>query len=252
MITEAASQMQLQFVGCGDAFGSGGRQNTCFHVTGAAVNFLIDCGATSLPALNRLGIVREAIDLILITHFHGDHFAGLPFLMLDAQSSRRARPLVIAGPQGVEMKLKAAMEVMFEHSSKTQQLFKLSVLELKPEETIDFGGVTVTPYPVVHGEFGGPFLAYRIEAEGRIICYSADTEWTEALIPAAREADLFIAEAYYYDRIVKNHLSLKTLEVHLDKINAKKLILTHMSDDMLGRLDKLPYSAAMDGMIVEL
>jgi ribonuclease BN (tRNA processing enzyme) len=244
--------MQLQFVGCGDAFGSGGRQNTCFHVTGAAVNFLIDCGATSLPALKRLGIPREPIDLVLITHFHGDHFAGLPFLLLDAQFSRRARPLIIAGPQGIETKLKAAMEVMFEHSSKTQQRFELSVIELKPEERRSFGGATVTPYPVVHGESGGPFLAYRIEAEERIICYSADTEWTEKLIPAARNADLFIAEAYYYDRIVKNHLSLKALEPHLGAIGAKRLILTHMSDDMLGRLDRLPYSAAKDGLIVEL
>ncbi|MFL5121691.1 MAG: MBL fold metallo-hydrolase, partial [Microvirga sp.] len=117
--------MQLQFVGCGDAFGSGGRANTCFHVTGAAVNFLIDCGASSLPALKRLDIAREPIDLILITHFHGDHFAGLPFLLLDAQFTRRARPLVIAGPQGIETKLKAAMEVMFEHSSRTQQRFEL-------------------------------------------------------------------------------------------------------------------------------
>ena len=47
--------MQLQFVGCGDALGSGGRYNTCFHVTGERVNFLIDCGASSLPALKRLG-----------------------------------------------------------------------------------------------------------------------------------------------------------------------------------------------------
>ena len=92
--------MQLQFVGCGDAFGSGGRFNTCFHVTGDDVNFLIDCGASSLPALKRLGIARDDIDLILITHFHGDHFAGLPFLLLDAQFSRRSRPLVIAGPEG--------------------------------------------------------------------------------------------------------------------------------------------------------
>ena len=137
-------------------------QSVSRQIRGAAVNFLIDCGATSLPALKRLGIVREAIDLILITHFHGDHFAGLPFLLLDAQFSRRARPLVIAGPLGVETKLKAAMEVMFEHSSKTQQLFELSVVELKPEETINFGGVTVTPYPVVHGEFGGP-LQYSIQ-----------------------------------------------------------------------------------------
>jgi ribonuclease BN (tRNA processing enzyme) len=104
----------------------------------------------------------------------------------------------------------------------------------------------------VHGESGGPFLAYRIEAEGRVIAYSADTEWTETLIPAARGADLFIAEAYYYDKIVKNHLSLKTLEARLPEISAKRLILTHMSDDMLGRLHSLPYVTANDGMIVEL
>jgi ribonuclease BN (tRNA processing enzyme) len=244
--------MQLRFVGCGDALGSGGRFNTCFHVTGGRVNFLIDCGASSLPALKRLGIARDEIDLILITHFHGDHFGGLPFLLLDAQFTRRTGPLVIAGPQGIESKLPALMEALFEHSSKTKQRFDLSVVALEPEQSRTFGEVTVTPYPVVHGESGGPFLAYRIEAEGRIITYSADTEWTDRLIPAARGADLFIAEAYYYDRIVKNHLSLKALEAHLPEINAKRLVLTHMSDDMLARLDELPCTAAHDGMVVEL
>jgi ribonuclease BN (tRNA processing enzyme) len=244
--------MQLRFVGCGDALGSGGRFNTCFHVTGDNVNFLIDCGASSLPALKHFGIARDGIDLILITHFHGDHFAGLPFLLLDAQFTRRSRPLIIAGPQGIEAKLATLMEALFEHSSKTKQRFDLSVIALAPEQSRTFGEVKVTPYPVVHGESGGPFLAYRIEAEGRIIAYSADTEWTDTLIPAARDADLFIAEAYYYDKIVKNHLSLKTLEAHLPAINAKRLVLTHMSEDMLARLGELPYLAAHDGMAVEL
>src|SRR5689334_24672990 len=140
--------MQVRFVGCGDAFGSGGRQNTCFHVTGASTNLLIDCGASSLPALKQSGIVRNNIELILITHFHGDHFAGLPFFLLDAQFSRRTRPLVIAGPEGIETKLPQAMEVMFEHSSKTPQKFELSVLTLKPQRTHSFGAISVTPYPV--------------------------------------------------------------------------------------------------------
>jgi ribonuclease BN (tRNA processing enzyme) len=244
--------MQLRFVGCGDALGSGGRNNTCFHVTGAGVNFLIDCGASSLPALRQFGIARDDIDLVLITHFHGDHFGGLPFLLLDAQFSRRSRPLVIAGPQGIEARLTQVMEALFEHSSTTKQRFELSVVALRPAETHQLGAVNVTPYPVVHGNSGGPFLAYRIEAEGRVLAYSADTEWTETLIPLARNADLFIAEAYYYDRVVKNHLSLKTLEAHLPEINPKRLILTHMSDDMLGRLDTLANTAASDGMVVEL
>src|SRR5262245_664411 len=136
--------MRLQFVGCGDAFGSGGRQNTCSHVTGATVNFLIDCGATSLPALKRIDIAREAIDLILITHFHGDHFAGLPFLLLDAQFTRRTRPLVVAGPEGIETRLAQAMEALFEHSSKTKHKFGLSVVTLRAAETRAFGTLKVT------------------------------------------------------------------------------------------------------------
>ena len=244
--------MQLRFIGCGDALGSGGRYNTCFHVTGERVNFLIDCGASSLPALKRQGVARDDIDLILITHFHGDHFGGLPFLLLDAQFTRRARPLVIAGPEGIEARLAQVMEALFENSSKTRQRFDLSVVALSPEQTRSFGAVDVTPYPVVHGESGGPFLAYRIEAEGRVIAYSADTEWTETLIPLGRDADLFIAEAYTYDKVVKNHLSLTTLEAHLAEIKPKRLVLTHMSDDMLGRLDTLDHTTASDGMVVEL
>jgi ribonuclease BN (tRNA processing enzyme) len=242
--------MRLQFVGCGDALGSGGRYNTCFHLRGDHANCLIDCGASSLSALKKLGIARDDIDLILITHFHGDHFAGLPFLLLDAQFSHRRRPLVIAGPESIEMRLTQVMEALFEHSSKTKPKFDLSVVALKPKEKRTFGAVCVTPYPVVHGESGGPFLAYRIETEGRTLAYSADTEWTETLIPLAHGADLFIAEAYMYERVVKNHLSLKTLEQHLPAIGAKRLVLTHMSDDMLSRLVDIEHLAAEDGMVL--
>ena len=196
--------------------------------------------------------MRNDIDLILITHFHGDHFAGLPFFLLDAQFTRRTRPLVIAGPQGIEARLTQVMEALFEHSSKTPQKFELEVRALKPEETRRIGAVTITPYAVVHGESGGPFLGYRLEAEGRVLSYSADTEWTDTLVPLGRDADLFIAEAYTYERNVRNHLSLKALETHLAEIRPKRLILTHMSDDMLSRLDAIEHAAAQDGMIVEV
>jgi ribonuclease BN (tRNA processing enzyme) len=150
------------------------------------------------------------------------------------------------------MRLAQVMEALFENSSRTPQKFDLAVAALTSGKTKTFGAVTVTPFAVVHGESGGPFLGYRIEAEGRVIAYSADTEWTDSLIPLAREADLFIAETYYYDRIVKNHLSLKTLEAHLSDINAKRLILTHLSDDMLARVPALAYATAHDGMTVNL
>lgn len=244
--------MQLQFIGCGDAFGSGGRLNTCFHVSGERVNFLIDCGASSLLGLKRYGVSRDAIDLILITHFHGDHFAGLPFFILDAQFVRRRRPLTIAGPPGIEARLKAAMEALFENSSTTRQAFDLEVVALTATTRRALCGVAVTPYPVVHGEWGGPFYAYRIEAEGRVIAFSGDTQWTPSLIPAAREADLFICECYQFDKPVRNHMNLKTLETHLPEINPRRLVLSHMSDDMLNRLDSIPHLAASDGLILEL
>ena len=94
--------MRLQFIGCGDAFGSGERFNTCFHVSVARTNFLIDCGASSLIAMKKFGIDRNAIDLILVTHFHADHFGGIPFFVLDAQLvAKRTRPLIVVGPPGL-------------------------------------------------------------------------------------------------------------------------------------------------------
>uniref|UniRef100_Q07TQ5 Beta-lactamase domain protein n=1 Tax=Rhodopseudomonas palustris (strain BisA53) TaxID=316055 RepID=Q07TQ5_RHOP5 len=244
--------MQLRFVGSGDAFGSGGRLNTCFHVSGQQVNFLIDCGASSLPALKRYGISRDDIDLVLITHFHGDHFGGVPFLLLEAQFAKRKRPLVIAGPHGIDLRLTRLMEALFENSSLTKQHFELSVIGLDPGVPQNFGAATVTPYPVLHGDSGGPFFAYRIEAEGRTLAYSGDTQWTDTLVDAGHDADLFISECYTYDRPVKNHLSLKTLETHLPEINPKRVVLTHMSDEMLRKLDSVNHTVAQDGLIIEL
>jgi ribonuclease BN (tRNA processing enzyme) len=110
--------------------------------------------------------------------------------------------------------------------------------------------VCVTPFLVNHGNQGGPCYAYRIEAEGRVIAYTGDTGWTETLIEAGRDADLFIAEAYFYDKKVKHHLDLATLTRHLPSIQPKLLVITHMSDDMLSRSAEIPYEVAQDGKIL--
>ncbi len=245
--------MQLQFVGCGDAFGSGGRFNTCFHVTGERVNFLIDCGATSLVALKRLDIALNQIQAILFTHFHADHFGGLPFFILDSQFfSKREEPLTLVGPRGLTDWVARAMETAFPGSSKTSQRFEIAMLELDAGERVETNGLLASAYQAEHGNPGGPFLAYRIEAEGRVIAYSGDSQWCEGLREAGRNADLFIAEAYFRDKEVPLHLDLASLERHLPEIAPKRLILTHMSDDMLRRAQDLPYQLAEDGMIVTL
>ena len=84
----------VTFAGSGDAFGSGGRYQACIHLRpDGASPVLLDCGATSLSALKRLGLHPGEITAVFVSHLHGDHFGGLPFLILDEQFSRRTRPL---------------------------------------------------------------------------------------------------------------------------------------------------------------
>lgn len=243
--------MRLQFVGCGDAFGSGGRFNTCFHLTGERTNLLIDCGASSLVALKQLGIDRNAISTIVVTHFHADHFGGVPFFMLDAQFfSKRRSPLTIVGPTGLEGWYERVMETAFPGSSQASQKFDLHLVEIAAGETVSVNETTVRAFQALHGPPGGPYLAVRIEAEGKAIAYTGDTEWTPDLIAAGKEADLFIAEAYFRDKSIATHLSLNAIEANLSAIAPKRLILTHMSDDMLKHPDRELYDNAEDGMIV--
>jgi len=244
--------MKLTFLGSGDAFGSGGRFNTCMMVETATTRFIIDFGASSLIAMKRAGITPNSIQTILVSHLHGDHFGGLPFFILDAQFfSKRTVPLTVGGPPGLRERLTAAMEVFFPGSSQTPQKFELRIVELEPGKSHDLPGLMVTPYLVNHA-CGAPPFALRIEADGRTVSYSGDTEWTDALIDAGRGADLFICEAYFFDRQVKFHLDLASLERHLHEIQPKRLVLTHMGADMLAHLDAGAHEPADDGKTFEV
>ena len=240
------SQVEILFLGSGDAFGSGGRFQTCFHVRAEATQFLIDCGASSLIAMKRFGVDPSSLDIILLSHLHGDHFGGLPFLILDAQFSRRTRPLVIAGPPGVEARVRDAMEVLFPGSSAVQRKFIVQFAELAEGSETVLGPLSVIPYRVVHPS-GAPSFALRVTCGGKVIGYSGDTEWTDTLMQAARGADLFICEAYVFEKKIKYHLDYRTLMDRRTQLGCRRLMLTHMSDDMLQRLQGLDADWAEDG-----
>ncbi|HUN48903.1 MAG TPA: MBL fold metallo-hydrolase [Stellaceae bacterium] len=242
--------MELQFLGSGDAFGSGGRFNTCFHVRDGRGAFLVDCGASSMIAIRKFGVDPNAIRAILITHLHGDHFGGLPFFILDAQLvSRRSEPLVIAGPPGLRDRLATAMETFFPGSTAVERRFAVEVRELEPRIRHDVAGIEVTPYVMKH-PCGAPPFALRVATDGKTLCYSGDTEWIDGLREAASGADLFIAETYFFDKPVKFHLDYRTLAQHLPEIGAKRVILTHMSAEMLARAGEIGCETAADGMAI--
>jgi ribonuclease BN (tRNA processing enzyme) len=245
--------VNLRFLGSGDAFGSGGRFNTCFHLERRELgNVLIDCGATSMVAIRKWQVDPNAISVILISHLHGDHFGGLPFFLLDAQLvSRRTEPLLIAGPPGLAERLTTVMEAMFAGSTKVERKFGLGVLELALHERAELNGLAVTPFLMKHYS-GAPSYALRIEVEGKILTYSGDTEWVDELIPAARGADLFICEAYFFDKAIKYHIDYATLARRLPDIGARRTIITHMSAELLARQGEIALEAAYDGLLVEL
>ncbi len=243
--------MNIHILGCGDAIGSGGRFNTCFYVQHQSGAFLVDCGASSMVAIRKFEVDPNSISVILITHLHGDHFGGLPFFMIDAQVTGRTTPLTIAGPPGLRDRLLATMENLFPGSSTKERAFAWEVRELETGIRQEVEGVAVTPYLVKH-PCGAPPFALRIEAEGKVLCYSGDTEWVDNLIVAAKNADLFIAEAYSLAKLPRPHLDFATLSEHLPAIGARRVVLTHMSARMLAEADKTGCELAEDGKIVSI
>jgi ribonuclease BN (tRNA processing enzyme) len=147
--------------------------------------------------------------------------------------------------------VREAMEVFFPGSSQIERRFDVRFTELTDQKTLPLGSISVTPFGVVHAS-GAPPFALRVAGDGKIVAYSGDTEWTDSLIDVARGADLFIAEAYFFDKAVKFHLDLATLLRHRAELDCRRLIVTHMNEDMLARRDVLEVETAEDGKVVDV
>ena len=247
--------MKLTVIGCGDAFGSGGRLQTCYHVEHDDHQFLIDCGATALIGLNRQGLDPNAVETIFISHLHGDHFAGLVWWLLHAQHiAKRKVPLAVIGPPGIEQRFKAAAEILFPGSTAVPLRFEMMFRELAKETPLTEGPVTVTPFEVSHPS-GAPSYALRFALGKRTLSYTGDSEWVDGLVPAGRGADLYIMECYAPAGPTRYHMNWKTIEAKLPEIGAKRVLLTHMSTAMLetvATVDRKDVIIAEDGLVLRI
>jgi ribonuclease BN (tRNA processing enzyme) len=244
--------VSVRFVGSGDAFGSGGRFQTCILVDGPRSRFAIDFGASSLIALAQQGIEPNSIDAVLLTHLHGDHCAGIPFLLIDAMlAARRERPLTIAGPRDVQRRLAEVREALFPGSHVMTPKFPLHWVELEPGRAQAVLDLVVTSRPARHTEETHP-TALRVEVAGKAIAYTGDTEWTDDVARVARGADLLIAECYFYDKPVRWHLNYPDIAAHVAGLGARRVILTHMSRNMLAHTGDVAEECAHDGLVVTL
>ena len=223
--------MKLTVVGSGDAFGSGGRAHTCMRLDSEGSTIVVDFGASALTSWKRLGFSTDDVDAILITHLHGDHFGGLPFLLLECQFvARRRRPLLIFGPP-----------------------FSWQAVDIRPGEPAFVANFRLDTFEVVHPS-GAPATAVRVEGDNRIFGYSGDTSWTSNLVEAARGADLFVIECYSGYQPAHAHIDWPTLLDRMPSLEARKIVVTHMSESAMARDRDMRAAGcvpAHDGLVVE-
>jgi ribonuclease BN (tRNA processing enzyme) len=241
---------RVRFIGSGDSFGSGGRFQTCIQVDAEGYRFLIDCGATSLVAMKRAEVDPGSVDAVLLTHFHGDHSGGVPYLILDGQFAKRERPLIVAGPPGVRERMTAIFEAALPTSSVTQQRFGVSYVELGERPTT-IGPMEAVALRVAHLAETVPH-GLRVNAGGRVVAYTGDTDWCDTLPRLADGADLFIAEAYSFEKRIPQHLSHATLEAHRGQLRPKRVVLTHAGPETLARRADLAWELVDDGTEIDL
>lgn len=244
--------VRVTFLGAGDAFNSGGRCHACYLVSAPSACVLLDCGPTALMALKRDGARVADIDAVFISHLHGDHFAGIPFLLLDSlYETHRQRPLTVVGPAGIKERVFDLYRAMYRELSNRALPFAFDFIEATPGESLRVGAVTLLPFRVPHQE-QETSLGLRLAVDGKTILYSGDTGWTEELVTQSQNVDLFICECCYYETRVDFHLDYPRLVEQATRFGCRRLVLTHVGREVLAQRDKLVHEVASDGMVVEL
>jgi ribonuclease BN (tRNA processing enzyme) len=243
---------RVVFLGSGDAFSAGGRHQAGYLVRSPEGVSLLDCGASTLTTMKQHGIDTAPIDQIFISHLHGDHFAGIPFFLLEYTYERpRQRPLRIAGPPGTEERVRALFSIVYKEPAAHPLPFPLEFIEMLPDVPVVFGELRIEPFRVPHQE-KEISLGFSLNFAGRRIVYSGDTGWTEELITRSQGADLFICECSYFDTRQPFHIDYPRLAEHRSRFTAKRMILTHLGRETLTRRDEIEIELASDGLAVEI
>ena len=189
---------------------------------------------------------------MFVSHLHGDHFGGIPFLILNGQFAGRTSPLTVVGPPGTARRLPELMECMFPGSWRCGAGSRWTSRNCGRERPSPPRGCGPRASAPTTRAAPGPALALRLTLGATVIGYTGDTAWTDTLIDVAAGADLLIAEAYYRDKAVPYHLSHADLVAHAGRLASRRIVLTHMSADMLDHLDQARFETAADGLVLRV
>jgi ribonuclease BN (tRNA processing enzyme) len=240
----------VRFLGTGNAFAAGGRSNACIHVAAPGVSVLLDCGGSALPMLQR-HLDLGTLDGAVVSHLHGDHFGGLPYLLMEQHFAGRSRPFMIAGPRGLEARLRESAVALYRDFFASARLaFPVRYLAFGDGE-LTLGEAAIAAMPVRHVADADPH-GVRVRIGGKLIAYSGDAAWSPAIAALARGADLFICECTYFATEDPAHLSYRTLLAHRGELECGRLVLTHFGPEALAHLGEIELQRAEDGLELAL
>lgn len=243
---------EVLFVGTGDAFGSGGRRQAAYLVRAPSGTVLLDCGTTTGTGLAILGVERDEIDTIILSHFHADHFGGIPLFLLGAlHQDSRHRPLRIAGPPSVEERVWHAAAALGHPLDEQDWSFPILFQELPTGAAAETGPVAVRTFPTRHSPESHP-RGIWIQAGGRSLVYSGDTGWFDELPARVNGSDLFICECTQVRKDYGFHLSLEELADRKHEFDCGKHLLTHLGAEMRSLEDRNGFDVADDGLVLKL
>ncbi len=240
--------MKLTFLGTGDAFSNEGRHNVSILIESFELDLriLLDCSPQCIASLRKLGFKISDLDYVFITHIHGDHAAGLPFMALSLIYSEVGGRFSVLGPPGLEKFLKESYTLFYGSGN--------------PERVIDFLPLDAKlPFEMhyISSRHSIPGLIFRIDLEGKSIVYTGDTSKVD-LSDFSRGANLLIHEAS--DEIedpTSGHSTLKQAAENARNAQVEKLFVVHMPrhDPEILRSSKTIFENVyfpIDGEVLEL
>lgn len=223
--------MKVTFLGVGEACDESLPNTSIWiqaEVDGGRRSVLLDCGFTVPPLYFRRTTDPEDLDALWISHFHGDHFFGVPVLLLRLWETQRGKPLTIVGQEGTEELIRRAMDLAYPNFM-SKLGFPLELIVAEPGRTLQVAELTWRFAENGHGQRD---LAVRIEDSARSVFYSGDGRPTPDTLRLAAGCDLIIHEAFHVAASIPGHGTVARCIDFGREAGASSLALVHLQRDI--------------------